>query len=261
VTSASLHVAPFLKRTAPTNVKTRFTKAQVQAILRNGTRAIYGAGPDTYGFAKAFYGAIAYSLFTSIHTACIAKSLHSRDELGFRWVDLKPETKAYTRKDAREGVPLPGPKYRPTLTPDQDKAWRGRYSGVRKHLDKKGVTSEANRISAGSAWNFVKGYMGAVPLIDLLRDKKIPLLAESGELLNSLAPAPLAGDGQYRRSGPRQIFRVSKGALTIGTGVTHAEAVDRVRQLWPKDISVWMERAVDAGQTALMLRLSAVLSS
>jgi hypothetical protein len=257
---AQLHVSPFIKPAAPPSVKTRYTKAQVAAILRNGTRAIHGAGPDTYGFAKVFYGAIAHSLFASIYAACIAKSQHGRDELGFRWVDLKPETKAYSRKDARAGVPLPGPKYRPTLTPAQDKAWRGRFAGVMRHLEKKGVGSSPE-ISAGSAWNFVKERLGAMPLIDILREKKIPLLAESGDLLQSLAPAEISADGQYRRTNYKQIFRVSKGALTVGTAVPHATAVDRVRPLWPKDISVWMDRAVGAGQSAILSRLSAVLST
>lgn len=266
---------------AVATVRTRFTKREVQAIIQNGIRAVNSAGPDSYGFARVFWGAIAQSLFLSIHTAFLAKSNHGSDELGLSWVDLTPQYKTYGRMDARVGIPLPGPKYRPTLTPAQDKAWRGVFARIAFKLNRS-LTSKKQRqslsrkeldvlrgkkrrqgmdIAAASAWIFVKEHMDAHPLIELCPPRKVPLLVKTHRLVDSLEPAPLASDGSYHPLNQDQVFRVRGGELTLGTRVPYAEYLDPKRPLWPRDISIWMDRATEAGRDAIQERLAQVLAS
>lgn len=272
------------------SARTRFTRAQVAAIVANGVRACNGRGPDTYGFARVFQGAIAYSLFSSIHKAFLAKSNHGLDELGFSWIDLKARTKAYGRMDARVGLDLPGPKYRPTLNAAQDRVWRGIFSRIARKIRGRGFTSAKERegmskkkykatvaarrgaasgIAAGAAWTFVKDHMDATTLIDSCRDVKVPLLQRTKRLIQSLEPAPLMPDGSYRPINRDQVATNGAGAgltasvpnssLTIGTRVPYAEYVDQDRPLWPRHLGVWMDRAVDAGRDAVAAHLAEIL--
>lgn len=270
--------------------KTKYTKAQVAAIIRNGIAACNGRAPDTYGFARVLKGAVAYSLFDSIHRAFLDKSAHGVDELGFKWIDLKAKTKAYKRMDARAGMSLPGPKYRPTLTPPQDKVWRGIFARVMRRLSKRGFTSKRERsrmsrkvynqtvrsrrsnaagISAGAAWEFVKDHMGAITLIGELGGKQIPLMQDTHRLVESLEPAPLNSNGSYSPINSDQIasggnpsghtVSVQNPTLTLGTRVPYAEHAHKLRPLWPSNISIWMDRATEAGRDAVAVRLTEVL--
>lgn len=275
---------------ASSHARTRYTRRQVEAILRNGIDAVNGRGPDTYGFARVFCGAIAYSLFNSIHTAFLAKSAHGQDDLGFSWVDLTPKYKAYGRLDSRAGFSLPGPKYRPTLTAAQDRVWRGIFARIMHKLKGRGFSSrkERQRLSrkeyrevvkarrqsavataAGAAWNFVKDHMEATTLIELCRDVQVPILQKTHRLVDSLEPAPLLGDSSYRPTNSDQIFghrsvpgstiSVPNSSLILGTRVPYAEYVGKKRPLWPSHLGIWMDRAISAGRDAVNERLVEVL--
>lgn len=272
------------------HARTRYTKRQVAAIIKNGINATNARGPDTYGFARVMRGAIAYSLFDSIHQAFLAKSAHARDELGFQWLDLKAATKAYGRMDARAGIPLPGPKYRPTLNTHQDKVWRGLFARIMRKKQGRGFTSKRERsrlsaqqykqvlserrssasaVAAGAAWNFVKEHMGAITLIGECATKQIPILQDTHRLIESLEPAPLNSDGSYSPLNSEQICRGSGGSgltisgpnsgLIIGTKVPYAEYVHHRRPLWPANLSIWLARATAAGCEAVTVHLAEVL--
>lgn len=272
------------------HARTKFTKAQVAGIIRNGINACNGRGPDTYGFARVLKGAVAYSLFSSIHRAYLEKSSHQTDELGFKWIDLKATTKAYKRMDARAGMSLPGPKYRPTLSAPQDKVWRGLFARIMRRLSKRGFTSKRERsrmsrkvykqtvsarrgnaagIAAGAAWEFVKDHMNAITLIGELGGKQIPLMIDTHRLVDSLEPAPLNANGSYTPLNPDQIVSggnpsghtvsVQNPTLTLGTRVPYAEHAHKLRPLWPGNISIWMDKATEAGRDAVVTRLTEVL--
>lgn len=275
---------------ASEHVRTRYTKQQVKAIIQNGIDACNGRGPDTYGFARVFQGAIAYSLFSSIHFAYLAKSAGGTDDLGFKWVDLSPHYKAYRRKDARAGMRLDGPKGRPTLNPAQDKVWRGIYARMLHKIKGAGFISrrERSRMSpktyrkvlkqrkgdavqtaAGTAWAFVKDHMGAVTLIDELGNKQIPIMRDTDRLIESLEPAPLTSDGSYVPTNPDQICGTSSrvgfttgapnSTLIVGTRVPYAKDAAARRPIWPANMSIWMGRAIQAGSLAVTKHLAEVL--
>lgn len=241
-------------------VKTKYTRKEVERIVKNGVYAINGKGPDTYGLAKAFYGAVAISLFGSIHQAFLAKSAGGRDELGHRWVDLAPATKAYSRPDARDGLVLRGPKLRPSLTRAQNKRWKGVFSSVIRHLMNLGEEEEeARKVAAATAWRTVKEELGAVPIIDLVRNKRVPILVQSHRLESSLRPGSLNEDSGYQKANWEQVFSYRLGEVRIGTRVDYAGFLDKKRKLWPDNISPWMVKALEAGRDAFVKKLVKIL--
>lgn len=275
---------------ASEHVRTKYTKAQVAAIIRNGIAACNGRGPDTYGFARVFKGAIVYSIFSSVHSAFLAKSAGGTDDLGFKWLDIKPQTKAYSRPDARRGISLPGPKYRPTLTPAQDRVWRGVYARVMHRLKQKGFTTKKERArmsstkyrkvlkerrgnaantAAGAAWNFVKDKLGAITLIDVAGQAQVPIMQDSHRLIDSLEPAPLTSNGSYSATNPDQLVRsgsplgasieVPNSSLFVGTRVPYAKDASKARPIWPANQSEWIERAMRAGSAAASKHLADIL--
>lgn len=231
---------------------------KVRRAIQLAYQAISGEAPDRYGIAERFWSAVAHSLFSSIFIAFLAKSRHERDELGFQWIDHKPRTKAYSRPDARRSLSLTGPKRRPTLSDSQDRAWRGRFRAIYARLAVRMTERDARAIAAASAWNWVKDHMGAETLLSLTRGMLLPILNRTGTLQRSLFPAPLVR-GSYRPIDPNQVYRPAPGSLEIGTRVPYTLAVDRARPVWPKRISLWLARAVQAGRDAVLEYLPEVL--
>jgi len=240
------------------HIRANISAKKLTALVKHVQAVILGKEIDKYGFAKRFWGAVAHSMFTSIYDAFLIKSSGGTDELGFKWIDLHPKTKAYSRPDARRGLHLPGPKSRPTLTPAQDRAWRGLFVRLWHRLELHMDSDSARDIAAASAWIRVKDFYGATTLIEMLRDAKLPILNKTGALQASLFPAPLA-NGTYSPINPDQVYRATSGSLTIGSKLPYAAYVDEKRPLWPDKAIVWVDRATAAGRDALHTHLPTVI--
>lgn len=249
------------------HIRGNFTPQEINHLVRYTAKCIRGTVPDHYRVGERFWSAVAHSLFESIFSAFIIKSNHGKDELGISWKDLKPETKAYSRSDARSSLTLydnravntPSLRVRPTLPPAINKAWGGRWLGI---LMKYNMETEAGKqIAAGSTWEYFKA-KGYPTLIGLTKNMKLPILRKTGALQRSLFPAPTKG-GIYIPLDPNQICDIGRGTLTVGTRIPYAEAVAEKRPLWKKRASkLWIDRALDAGRDAvwdyfpkLMIRL------
>lgn len=246
-------------------IKGNFPPEKVKELVTHTTRAICGLEPDRYRIAERFWSSVAYSLFESIFTAFLTKSRHETDELGQSWKDLDPKTKAYNRPDARSALALydnravrhPHLKVRPTLPPNINKQWGGRWLGIYMNLF--GATGEEGKAAAGgSTWDYFKA-KGYPTLIGLTHDMRLPILNKTGALQRSLFPAPLSG-GFYMPIDPNQIFRIQGSKLSIGTkrpGVSH---VDKTRPLWPRDTSKWRAKALEAGRETLYEQIPILLT-
>ena len=239
-------------------VDASLSREKLGALCEHVYNCIAGREADTYGIAKRFWSAFAYSMFKSIWEAFLDKRDHKRDELGNRWKDLAPSTKAYSRMDARKDLTLQGPKTRPTLTPEQDRVWRGRFYGIYKRLAVHMQEKEAKSIASSAAWDYVKKQMGADTLINMLKNKAIPILHRTGALQRSLFPAPLSS-GEYTPLDAQQVYQQGRGILTLGTKVPYAADVDKERPLWPEKIPLWMERAIGAGRDAVYEYLPTII--
>lgn len=236
----------------------------VAEIVDSLGAVLAGDKPDQRGLGDAFWGAFTHSLATSVHRAFLDKSAHGRDELGGQWDDLLPKTKAYSRKDARKGLPLhrgkptkAGNKARPTLTKEQDRAWRKMF--VQRLADLRAIVGEeeAKRRAAQIAWEYVKDELGASTILEYARDRIIPLLQKTGRLEKSLRPGNFSGE-EYQPPA-EQVYRRSQRSLTWGTSVEYASRVSEKRPLWPDNIDVWIKRALDSGINAVVKKLKDVL--
>lgn len=245
-------------------VVTTKTPEKVSEIIDSLGEVLSGDKPDKNGLREVFWNAFAYSLATSVHQAFLIKSAHGTDELGEKWLDLDPKTKAYSRKDGRAGLPLYGGKptlygntHRPTLTKDQDQSWRKMYVARLSFLRTQMDESQASSIAAACAWDYVKKIHGAKTIIDYAKDRIIPLLQRSGSLEKSLRPGNMFGE-KYNPP-QNQVSRIEKNSLTWGTKIPYASRVDKKRPLWPKKIDPWITRAVEAGIQAVIKKLKDIL--
>jgi hypothetical protein len=240
-------------------VVTTKAPAEVANLIESLGDVLAGNKPDPHHIADAFWSAFAHSLAMSVHAAFIAKSQHGKDELGQSWPDLDPKTKAYSRPDARKGLPLYkgkpteyGNTHRPTLSPSQDKQWRAIFVSRLAFLRTQMSEDAAMRQAAILAWSVLKS-RGATTILDYAKNRTVLLLQRSGRLEKSLRPGSISGDLYSPPDG--QVFRRDKNSLTWGTAVEYANRVSVKRPLWPKNIDVWIRRGIDAGVLAIIKKL------
>lgn len=241
----------------PDTIITTKTPRVVNDLIDSLGEVLSGDKPDLHGVKEAFWSAFAHSLATSVHKAFLIKSAHGTDELGQKWPDLDPKTKAYSRPEARKGLPLPGPKSRPTLTTEQDKEWRRIYATRLAWLRTQGTEAEAKTHAAAIAWNYVKKELGATTILAFAKDQILLLLQRSGSLEKSLRPGSFSGEKYNPPDG--QIFKIEKSGLTWGSSIEYASRVDKKRPLWPKNIDPWITRAINSGIEAVVIRIKNAL--
>lgn len=184
--------------------------------------------------AKVILTRAGLALLGRIRKAFITKSQGGVDEAGDSWKPLSPKTIAYRRmKKKRTRTEKKRDTYpSQALTKrQQERWWELYYEGVKKlNKDK---ASAAKR-----AWAIIKSE-GAITLLDKYGNAQVPILIDTGALLESLSPGT---------SSPDQVFRIDQGSVTIGTtrqgAMAHHRGVPRrnlpQRRLWP-DPDNWPE--------------------
>lgn len=159
---------------------------------------------------------IGVSALSCIQRDFITKSRGGTGQDGITWKPLSPATIARRRVGPGElkSLGITGKRVRGFLTPSQDAAWKKTFARTKAFLmGKFGMgEQEAAGIAAGKAWNEVKA-MGARTKLEVLGNRKVDILRDTGELLRSLSPGianrPSNADGQ--------VFRVPPGAVVVGT--------------------------------------------
>lgn len=215
---------------------------------------------------SVFYSAFATSWFTSVSQAYDIKSAGGEDELGVIWPDLKPATKAYSRKELRVGVPLPNiSPHRPTLTEAQNNAWKDiylsqlsaypsiadDYTGVKQQAFSFLVQIEderrAHSRAASYAWAEVKSRYGAKTLLEIIGTKQAEILKDTLRLRKSYEPS---GGAPYNPS-PDQVFQPRLGGLALGSKMPYSKAVTRRRPVMPRGPNKWARKALLDGLNAI----------
>jgi hypothetical protein len=193
------------------------------------------------------------------HEQFMLKSGGQKDRYGIKWRDLKPETKAYKKPSLREGLQLPGPKYRPTLSPEQDAAWRAVFKETLRWVDwgyivdtgsgpRKATKEELNK-SGSTAWEYSKA-MGATTLLQLLGHKKVPLMIETGRLEKALRPGSRNG-ARYTPPNSDQVV-VKRGFMYgVQINIPYAAPANARRRIVPKDMSKLIKDAWEAGKAEI----------
>lgn len=252
-------------------------RTELKKFLRDLPGIISGTKPSRFGLHKTFWGAVAHSLFTSIYAGFKAKSEGGTDELGESWEDIQQHTKAYHRDVAQGGTDKGLVRRRRynmgrlesgerrglgLLTPGQYKLWKNTFGVIYHHYkDNHGTFDQLRALkstAAQIAWTRVKE-SGGVTMWDVLGTRKLPLLVRTGELEKALTPGTYDPATGYKKGNKNQVYVVNRGAITIGVNLAKANYVSKQRPLWPADIDLWLNRAVEAGVEAVFKRLQEIL--
>lgn len=258
---------------AKRTIRNRITKEEAKKLIRNLPAIMSGSKPSQFGLHKIFWGAIAYSMFESIWTAFIIKSLGGTDDLGNSWPDLAQSTKAYkiaaneggtpanivrrarvnaklNKAGERQGLGL--------LTPGEYKKWKQIFGTIYHNYVSRYGEAEAKQMAGQIAWTRLKE-MGAVTKWDVLGTRDLLIMRRSERLGDSLSPGNFDPNVGYRKSGKDQIFILQRGQMVMGTNVEYAEMHNKTRPVWPEEMNEWMDKAVDFAMEKIVERLESIL--
>lgn len=213
---------------------------------------------------NAFWSAIVLSLFEDIYEAYESKSQLGTDTTGEAWADLSPYTKAYkrsrkgflsTNQRAKLRQDTPG-----LLTPRQYAQWKKVFAKCFQKFTNGGkltdpfAIEDAKRKAAAVAWIDAKR-RGAETLLSVLGEKDMLVMRVTDRLYSSLRPGKIS-NLKYRKGHQDQVVKYEKGGIELGTKVPYAKMAEGPlgkshRKIWPTDIKVWYDRAVEKARDAV----------
>lgn len=257
---------------ATRRVKTRLKFSELKRVLRDFPLIIAGKKQDIRGIRRAYWSGFANSMFHDIQVAFDLKANLQADELGDTWPDLSPTTKAYSRP-ARQGDLTEQEKrnlrnYRTKglLDAQQTRIWKGFFNRQRMKLLREGAAPPvATNIAAVQAWAFIKSQGGSTKM-DRLGFRKLQVLKDFKKLYKSLSQGTFNGY-EYKPPNNVQIFKITRTGLELGTrdkkaSYHHHGIPNKLpqRRLWPKNLSIWTNRASIAGNKAAIEQLVRTIS-
>ena len=244
-------------------INTRMSSTKVRGFIKDLPAILHGTKPDVRRLRVAYWSVFAHHLYKEIGKAYLTKSGGGSDEMGDKWKPLSKKTIAYRPIRGKEKQSFSkaiggGKRTRGLLSPAQDKLWKGIFASTMKRLAPIMGLGAAKAQAAKTAWAILKS-KGANTKLAMLGGRKVPIMIRSGRLYKSLKEGKLSGTN-YIPSSPDQIFEVERrGRVRLGTEVPYAERQAKERPLWPKDLSVWIERATEKANEALAHKLQEML--
>jgi len=246
---------------------------------------VTGREADSLGIARGAFTALGFAALSDIKADYIRKAKGQTGEDGIRWKPLSPKTIARRRIG-------PGDK-KLTHVADRLKAEAAATKAARQKFDADAkvrrkrlearfalsLPSEEARKRAAEQIKVERAaadfrLRGKIPLAkatgkrrwEILAQRQVDILRDTGVLLNSLSPGEISGDGpdiEYRTpagdGGDRQVFALLGNGVIVGTTVeyakTHQEGSGRVpaRPFLPTAgvPQVWLDRWAAVGQAAI----------
>ena len=246
-----------------TDIRTKRSRKRIRDTIRSIPLIISGREKDPFNLHNKFWGIVTLSMFESISESFNVKSLGLTDDLGNDWHDISVQTKAYGRPAQKGDLSL-GQK-RATkdsttiglLTPNQYKQWKKIFGRIFHKNKMKIGAAKAKELAGKIAWAELKK-TGANTKIDLLGNRNLLILRNTDKLFRSFLPGKLTSNS-YRKYNKDQIYRVEKGAVTLGSQVDYASDVFEDRPIFPKDISPWVREASKAAVKAIINYVQVVL--
>ena len=231
-------------------IQTSRSASFVKRIFAEIPDYISGTKNDTHNIGKVFWASLTRYLLDKIHEAYAIKSEGGTDELGNQWPPLKPETIArrpigrgnlgglgLTKKAT--GLKL-SDRQRGLLSPEENRAWKRKYSIVLAHLQKRLGSDRAKKIAASTAWNYIKGN-GAKTKKALLGSRQALIMRVTDSIFKSLEPTN--GSGFQYRPRKNQLYNLINGKLELGTTVNYAKFHNKSRPVVPDNIEPWVKEA------------------
>lgn len=205
----------------------RASRADVRKAMEQLPRILRGDSAA----AQAIMTRVGLAALGHIRRAFVIKARGGTDDAGDRWKPLSPKTIAYSKTRSRgRGGRTKTEKKRDAFpsqalnSKQQDRWWEiyrralAQFKGDKRH-------------AAAVAW-FVLKREGAKTLLEKYGNRQVEILRDTGLLLNSLSPGVTSTE---------QIFRVSSGAVIVGTNRKGAAAHHKgipgrlpQRRLWPE---------------------------
>lgn len=241
----------------PTKTLTLPNSPEVRALISSLPRELLGRGTNKHRLYDLFWTTIARTLFSYAAESYDIRSHGGTDALGNSWKPLSPRTVASRPISATEraefGIGGKRSKVRPSLTPRQDKTWRGIFYSTYTRLSKTVGDLEAKKAAAQTAWAILKS-RGAVTLLDALSSRNVLILQVTKRLFKSFQPSGRGGAYKYIPR-PDQEHKLSGGDLTLGTLVPYASKVFQDRPVFDRGWEAWVDRAVDVALNAVLYRI------
>lgn len=236
------------------------TRGQVTDLALQLAAVLGGNSPDKHGIAVGFNMAIGLAALHDIHQAFLVKAGGGTDEMGIKWPPLSPQTVAGRRVGPRDVKRDPAVKERKKIV---DREFRKLFRRLSMSLPEPKARARARQIAESRATR-----QTGRTKVDVLGNRVVEILRDTGVLLNSLGPGELVAHGSspiYTKpsgdGGVEQVFDVRPGLIIVGTNVKYAGAhnygTNKLprRQFLPDDDSQipqsWWENWEDAGAAAL----------
>lgn len=248
---------------AKRTIRTRLPRKELRRFLLNLPGMLSGTKPSQFGLHRLFWGAIAYSLFTSIHDGYDVKSMGLPDELGNEWDDLDPRYKAYKRPVIKGEVAAKFIRRSKTsplglLSPGEYSRWRVIFGTIYHSYKNKMQDSEAKALAGQIAWTRLKD-QGAPTKLKVFGERSVSIMRKTDALYLSLEPGEFNETTGYRKKRSTQVFKIERGKLTIGTNIPYAVHHDKTRPVWPEELGRWLDDAVSFAHEVIYQRISQIL--
>lgn len=244
-----------------------------------------GREPDSLGIARGVFTALGFAALSDIHADFIRKASGAQGEDGVTWKPLKPATIAGRRLGPKDKQ-LPHIAGRLQAEKDAAAAARKRFTAAAKDLRKRLVARFSLSMSPDEARRRANKQIaaerkaadfrlrGQIALAratgqrrqDVLSQRQVDILRDTGVLLNSLSPGEISGNGPsmiYQPptdpGGDQQVFGLFASGVIVGTTVayarTHQDGNGNVpaRPFLPTNgvPQVWLDRWAAVGQQAV----------
>lgn len=247
----------------------RGSRDELLRVIRQIPKAMAKPSGDMHprlrNVIKAAKLATGREMWVQIHKAYKVKSKGGTDSLGIKWKDLSPATKAARepttalKRKMASNIRRGGSTSRPTLSPAQDRVWRGIFVSTLKRLVLNTPLREAKAIAARRAWAILKS-RGARTKLSIMGNRKVPILVESGKLLGATKPGRLQWTVYNRPLG--QILDIRGDTIRIGIDseeIPYAAKQNKTRPIIPgvNKIRPWVRKAIAKGRDTLAEGLEA----
>jgi hypothetical protein len=248
---------------------------------------VTGREPDTLGIGRGVFTAVGFAALSDIKADFIRKAKGQPGEDGQTWAPLSPKTIA-RRRIGPGDKRIPHIAARLQAEKDAAKAARQKFdadtkrrrdrlaarfalsmppSEARKRADEQ-IKAERKEADFRLRGQIALANATGKRRWEILAQRQVDILRDTGVLLNSLSPGQISGDGPgivYQPpggdGGDKQVFSLFDSGVIVGTTVkyakTHQEG-DASRKIPARPFlptrgvpQVWLDRWADAGQVAL----------